>query len=199
MLVSIVLFCFIANSMVNNGIMAEIDHKIADLIKKASFNNRIALFITFWGNRLTIIIIEIVMLAFCKVYKYHREAIIIFFAVQTEFILNFFLKNFFQRSRPGSDFFPSSIYGYSFPSGHAMDAACFYGILIYFSFIFIKDKRIKVFNTVFFSLLILLIGLSRAVLGLHYFSDILGGFCFGIFWASLWILLYKNFSGGKIG
>lgn len=100
---------------------------------------------------------------------------------------NVILKLFFARPRPN---YPRLIEetGYSFPSGHAMGSLMFYGLLIYFLWQTKFSMPIKVMGTIILSILILLIGISRIYLGVHYPSDILGGFlastfllCFGIF------------------
>lgn len=100
---------------------------------------------------------------------------------------NVLLKLFFARPRPN---YPRLIEesGYSFPSGHAMGSLMFYGLLIYFLWQSKFSKTLKVIGTIILTLLIFLIGISRIYLGVHYPSDILGGFlassfllCFGIF------------------
>lgn len=100
---------------------------------------------------------------------------------------NVLLKLFFARPRPN---YPRLIEesGYSFPSGHAMGGLMFYGLLIYFLWQSKFSKTLKVIGTIILTLLIFLIGISRIYLGVHYPSDILGGFlassfllCFGIF------------------
>ena len=65
--------------------------------------------------------------------------------------------------------------GYSFPSGHAMVSVVLYGLLAYFSYKFIKNKIVKNIIVVINVLLVLLIGISRIYLGVHYFSDVFVG------------------------
>jgi len=104
-----------------------------------------------------------------------------------EVLTNIVLKNFFSRPRPSVLWLVEET-GFSFPSGHMMAATMFYGLCIYFLFLSHQKRFIKVIGYLFFCSFILLIGISRIYLGVHYASDILGGFlvslcllCFGIF------------------
>lgn len=68
---------------------------------------------------------------------------------------------------------------YSFPSGHTLTSLVFYCLLFYL--LTIKSKRsIKIIGFIFSLLLISIVALSRIYLGVHYFSDVLGGFIIGI-------------------
>ena len=68
---------------------------------------------------------------------------------------------------------------YSFPSGHTLTSLVFYCLLFYL--LTIKSKRsIKVLGFIFSLSLIMIVSLSRIYLGVHYFSDVLGGFIIGI-------------------
>ncbi len=88
--------------------------------------------------------------------------------------------------------------GYSFPSWHAMTAISFFGYMIYLIMKYFKHWT-RYIAAGLLGLLILAIGLSRIYLGVHYASDILGGYIFGLAWlfvfirltswASIWIKL----------
>lgn len=93
-------------------------------------------------------------------------------------VLNFLLKIIVRRPRPEEiNIIIES--GFSFPSGHAMMSIALFGMLIYFAYKFIKNKGVKIFLIVLFSILTFLIGTSRIYLGVHYFSDVLAGFLIG--------------------
>ena len=80
---------------------------------------------------------------------------------------------------------PSS---YSFPSGHTFFSFGFYSLIIFFILKSRLKKPFKVMLTVIFSFLMLLVPFSRVYLGVHYFTDVMGGLVLGI----LFLLFFIN-------
>lgn len=114
----------------------------------------------------------------------------IFFAVASNLALSFgcnqLLKLVFSRARPfGISLIEET--GYSFPSGHAMVSIAFYGFLIYLIYKTNWKKNYKIISILLLSVLILLIGVSRIYLGVHYASDIIAGFSIGFVYLSIFI------------
>lgn len=107
-------------------------------------------------------------------------------------LVNFIAKNIIQRTRPLEEFRLIKESGFSFPSGHSITSMVFYGFLIYLVSEFVKNKKVKYVLTILFSILIVLIGLSRVYLGVHYITDILGGFTLGLIFLILYISIYKK-------
>lgn len=96
--------------------------------------------------------------------------------------LNAFLKRLIQRPRPLHSTILSS-QSWSFPSGHAMESLVAYGMLAYVLFVLFSWPRRRRIDIAFgATLLILLIGWSRVYLGVHYVSDVIGGFAAGVIW-----------------
>ena len=94
-------------------------------------------------------------------------------------LLNHIFKKIVQRPRPtGYRLIEED--GYSFPSGHSMISAAFYGFFIYLIFKNVKNKYLKWGSISLLSLLICLIGISRIYLGVHYTSDVMAGFVISI-------------------
>ncbi|WP_177563659.1 phosphatase PAP2 family protein [Phascolarctobacterium sp.] len=113
-------------------------------------------------------------------------------------ILNQVLKRIFERVRP--DIFPViAESGYSFPSGHAMGAICFYGILAYFAGLGLKNRTMRWLLMAAAGAYILLIGLSRVYLGVHYPTDILAGYTAGATWLFFCITLHRIFRKHRCG
>lgn len=104
---------------------------------------------------------------------------LIFINFVNTIIFNQVLKHVFLRKRPIGIAIVEET-GYSFPSGHSMAAMSFYGLLIYVVFKSKMSNRKKLFLIIILSMLILLIGISRIYLGVHYASDVIGGFCLSL-------------------
>lgn len=94
-------------------------------------------------------------------------------------VINLTLKESIERLRPNVIFLTSAT-GYSMPSGHALGATVFYGLIIMFFTNKIKDKRYQILVNVLLSIFILLIGFSRVYLRVHYLSDVISGHALGI-------------------
>ena len=100
-------------------------------------------------------------------------------------LLNQVLKLVIRRPRPpyAAAFLHS--YSWSFPSGHAMASLIGYGMLAYVLMVlWIHRRRAQLFVVLGATLLIVAIGLSRLYLGVHYFSDVVGGYAAGVLWLS---------------
>lgn len=85
--------------------------------------------------------------------------------------------------------------GYSFPSGHSMVSMAFYGIVIYLVYKNVSNKYLKWLLITLLSLLILSIGFSRIYVGVHYFTDVAGGFLLGL----AYLIIYINIYNKKVG
>jgi membrane protein DedA with SNARE-associated domain/membrane-associated phospholipid phosphatase len=92
------------------------------------------------------------------------------------------LKLLFRRPRPVWDEPWAVAHGWSFPSGHAMGSLVAYGMIAYLAVA--RNPRWSVRLGVIggASALVLLIGLTRLYLGVHYFSDVVGGYAAGAVW-----------------
>ncbi|TYR76673.1 phosphatase PAP2 family protein [Rossellomorea vietnamensis] len=109
---------------------------------------------------------------------------------------NWLLKAYFKRERPDIEALVEQG-GYSFPSGHSMGSFVLYGTLAFAVFRLYDHTWSKILGAAALMLLVLLIGLSRIYLGVHYPSDILGGFSAGGVWLLFSILVYTFIKGGR--
>src|SRR5215207_7784336 len=100
------------------------------------------------------------------------------------FVLNQLLKELFARPRPYFEHPLVLEASYSFPSGHATMSLIFYGMLAYFCVLALRTWRARTAVVFGAALLVLLIGFSRMYLGVHYLSDVIGGFASGGIWLS---------------
>ena len=111
-----------------------------------------------------------------------RAAIVFVIAAAGGEALDFSLKALFRRERPEAFFGLTAPATYSFPSGHAMASACFYGVLaaLVTARIASRARRIAVWTAA--AVAALLIGTSRIYLGVHYPSDVLAGYAGAVVW-----------------
>jgi len=93
----------------------------------------------------------------------------------------------FQRPRPVEAVLLEQ--SYSFPSGHATVAVGFYGFLVYLLIRHTSTWKVQVRYFFTGTLLILLIGLSRIIVDVHYLSDVWGGYLVGAMWLIISISL----------
>lgn len=100
-------------------------------------------------------------------------------------LLNVLLKELVQRPRP-EDINLVVETGFSFPSGHSMVAMAFFGLLVWLVWHYEKDRTLRLACCAGFLLIILLIGISRIYLGVHYASDVLAGFCISLAWLAMY-------------
>jgi len=108
-------------------------------------------------------------------------------------ILNTFLKEIFRRSRPELDHL-LVVHGYSYPSGHAMISMGFYGMLFVIWAIEWKERDVlrRWLPVICGILFVLLIGVSRVMLGVHYPTDVFAGFAAGFVWIGCMIQGIKH-------
>ncbi|TVZ51401.1 phosphatase PAP2 family protein [Dokdonia sp. Hel_I_53] len=103
---------------------------------------------------------------------------------------NILLKQVINRARPSVEHLVT-VKTLSYPSGHAMISMAFYGLLIYLVAQFNMSKIYKVLIISLLIVLILSIGVSRIYLGVHYPSDIVGGFIAGFIWVVFCIMIFN--------
>lgn len=149
--------------------------------------------ITFLGSSVFIILLSISILYFLYKVLNHRSELILFVAALIgSNILCVLLKLFFHRARPDLHRL-IEISGYSFPSGHATNAMTVYGILTFILWRNIRTKSGRSLLIITSLIMILLIGISRIYLGVHFPSDVIAGYFTGGFWISTAILYYQRY------
>lgn len=100
-----------------------------------------------------------------------------------ELLLEVILKQIFLRPRPSITHWVVAT-GYSFPSGHSMRSAAFYGMLGYLLYIELKHRNKRAWYIPITTIVVIIaIGFSRIYLGVHYPTDVIGGYLIGGCWA----------------
>ena len=165
-----------------------IGYKMISTFLISDFVTPIAKFITNFGGAIFLSIATVMLFLFIKNKKIGLSIISNIVIIT---VLNQLLKRILQRPRP-TEFRIVEETGYSFPSGHSMVSMAFYGYLIYLIYRYIKNKYVKWTLITILSILICLIGISRIYLGVHYTSDVLGGFLLSISYLVIYISSIKK-------
>lgn len=105
-------------------------------------------------------------------------------------LANNVLKRAFGRARPTIEHLVV-VKTLSYPSGHSMSAMAFYGFLTYLVFQIKMKSWLRAVLASIFIFLILAIGISRIYLGVHFPSDVAGGFIAGLIWVAFCIVLFN--------
>lgn len=154
-------------------------------------------FLSNFGDKIGIgivAIIFIIWLAWKKRDFHGIAAFVIAIGLGNEF--NKVIKEAIARPRPTFNHFVDES-SMSFPSGHAMVGLILYMFIAHFLAKEAKSSAGKGIIAICALLFVLLIGISRIVLGFHYPTDIIGGYLIGSIWLFLWISLYERFANRK--
>ena len=166
-----------------------VGYDIVSKLFKFNVSTPIAKFMTNFGGAIFVISLTTILFF---VIKDKKIGISIITNLGIVTILNQIIKFIMQRPRP-TEFRIIEETGYSFPSGHSMVSLAFYGYLIYLIYKYINNKHLKRTLIIILSVLICIIGVSRIFLGVHYTSDVLGGFLISFAYLIIYIELVNKF------
>ena len=192
----IVVLCLILFSVICYGVLSYdslvIDTKvysfIADNIMSDGITSVLKV-ITELGGVAFIVLAGVLIFMFCK-----KIRLFVTFDLVGVTLINQIIKHIVRRPRPNVLRLVEED-GYSFPSGHSMVSMAFYGIIIYLVYKNVTNKYLKWTLITLLSLLILSIGFSRIYVGVHYFTDVVGGFLLGL----AYLIIYINIYNKKVG
>ena len=173
-------------------LLADYDQQITEYVisYRSSALTKYFVFVTnvgdVYGYAIILGVFTIMSIFVFKSWKYTVQIILV---LALSALSNLILKRFVDRARPGIEHMVS-VETLSYPSGHAMSAMAFYGFLMYLFYRFKINIFLKIGIILLLALLILSIGLSRIYLGVHFPSDIVGGYIAGFIWVVFCILLF---------
>jgi len=147
--------------------------------------------ITALGGVAIISLSTILIIGFLLLQKKRTTAFFILVAVIGGTLIDLFLKTFYARERPDLAFHLTEAASKSFPSGHSMISMTTYlsyaGLLAQIQ----KNFYVRIYLVSTALLIVFLIGIRRVFLGVHYPSDVLGGWLAGLAWALIcWYLFH---------
>lgn len=189
MIICLIIFCFILEDVLDKEI-EQFDYIIytwLSIIIKEPITTFFKIITTIGSGY---IIIPICLISVICLWK-KKESKYIIVNLIIIFFSNQLLKRIIERPRPEGFRIVEEL-GYSFPSGHSMVSMAFYGLFIYLIYKKEKNKYIKWISISVLFLLIVLIGISRIYLGVHYTSDVLAGFLLSISYLGLFTHIIKD-------
>ena len=191
-IVSIILFVKFTHGMMSE-LFESYDKSISEYVwtHKSAFLTDYMVAVTEIGDVMGYVIalgfLIVVFLVAFKHWKYIAQlGLVLILALSS----NILLKEIINRSRPLGEHMVT-VKTLSYPSGHAMVSMAFYGFLIYLIAYFKINKALKIGLITILAILILSIGISRIYLGVHYPSDVLGGYIAGIMWVTFCVLIFN--------
>ena len=164
-----------------------------DVVAAAWIHERVTMFglrvfqvITDIGSPIVVSLLVVAMAIWCWQRRERVLAVGVVTICVGAALLDRVLKAVIHRDRPefGTPFLHG--HSYSFPSGHAFGSIVAYGLLAFLLITFFHPARnARRLIQGIIAALILAIGISRIYLGVHYPSDVIGGFAAGIAWLSI--------------
>jgi undecaprenyl-diphosphatase len=139
-------------------------------------------FLSFVGSTIVLTIGTIIVVVWFAMRKWGREAKLFTATMIGGGLLNVTLKLTFKRARPEPFFDLTPPETYSFPSGHSLASACFFGALAALLTARIKNRRTKLIVWMVCAAMFLSIGFSRIYLGVHHTTDVIAGFVAALIW-----------------
>ncbi len=177
----LILYAIVTVAVQNTRLVTEIDLNFGGwlLSKNRPGMLRLFNFLTELGTYKIIKYGTILFAGFLIIFGDWPRAILLVIIGAAATIINRYLKRIFPRIRPN---FPQN-YLYtvdlSYPSGHTMLATAFYGMLAYLAWVYGRGTWAGWIVFILLLVVILLIGFSRVYLGVHFVSDVIGGWIAG--------------------
>ncbi len=193
----------LSEHIVNSNQMKMVDSAVTMFFydNRIDFLNNSIYYFTQLGSTIGVAVILLISALFLYLKAPWQYIVALFISVLGSGVSIYFTKEYFHRERP-SDFSFYELSTFSFPSGHATSAVALVGMLC----IFVYHKRQKIRGSFWWVavaiLYIFMMGISRIYLGVHYLSDVIGGYLLGILWvivaiSALEYLLLKKQVAGK--
>jgi len=201
--VCLLLWGFLAlASEVMEGDTTALDTKILVTLRKADDPSRpigpawvetALLDLTAIGGPTVLGLVVLSVVGFLALQGRYRTALVVLITAATGEVANAAMKNAFLRPRPTVVPHLRDVASTSFPSGHAMESAIIY-LTLGAMLMRLAERRVTKLYCIGMAIFVtFLVGVSRVYLGVHYPTDVIGGWIFGFLWASLCWLVSQRF------
>lgn len=188
MFVALATFFELADEFALDEELGRFDHALAQTLRLTVSESTYQFFA--WVTRLgDVLVLTILCIAVALGLAWRRRGLLLAGFLTTVIgnaVLTRALKALFQRTRPLHDHGFATAEGWSFPSGHSSGALVVYGMLAYLA-IRATDRHWHLPIVMLVIALILSVGSSRIFLQVHFFSDVIAGFCVGAAWLAVCI------------
>lgn len=145
------------------------------------------------GGPTVLALVVFAVVGFLALQTRYRTALVVLITAASGEVANIAIKNAFMRPRPTVVPHLREVISTSFPSGHAMESAIIY-LTLGAMLMRLAERRITKLYCIGMAIFVtFLVGVSRVYLGVHYPTDVLGGWIFGFLWASLCWLVSQRF------
>jgi undecaprenyl-diphosphatase len=145
------------------------------------------------GGPTVLALVVFAVVGFLALQTRYRTALVVLITAASGEAANIAIKNAFMRPRPTVVPHLREAFSTSFPSGHAMESAIIY-LTLGAMLMRLAERRITKLYCMGMAIFVtFLVGVSRVYLGVHYPTDVLGGWIFGFMWASLCWLVSQRF------
>ena len=145
------------------------------------------------GGPTVLALVVLAVVGFLLLQTRYRTALFVVLTAISGELINTAMKHAFNRPRPTVVPHLRAVYTTSFPSGHAMESAIVY-LTLGAILMRVAERRVtKIYCLGIAMLLTALAGGSRVFLGVHYPTDVIGGWIIGFVWASICWLVEQRF------
>lgn len=150
-----------------------------------------AYYISAFGSPIALGIISILLITLFLIKGKYRFMALLASSTISALLITWFIKNLVARARPTDALIQLS--DYSFPSGHTVFATVFFLNIMYFAWKKTRSQTYLYVST-FCVATMVLIGMSRIILSVHWITDVLAGYVIGvtIFYVALSILNQRS-------
>jgi undecaprenyl-diphosphatase len=178
-------FSFLLFQVLLEGPITDFDGDIADRLNDAVRDNPAAVdvlqAISWLGRPPVLWLVTGLSVLYTWRHGAHRLTLFLIATTLGGGIMSTLIKVLVDRPRPEVDHPIATAFGKSFPSGHALSSTVVFGAVL-LTFLPVLSRRVRHTAVALTALLVLAIGLSRLMLGVHFVSDVLGGYVLGVAW-----------------
>ena len=188
----VVLVSFIIALSVNNIEPLAVDIAVRDFMynirgEKGGFMYWLFRILTEFGDIVGLAILAVII---CIITKVDYRVCLFVIGAGLAHVVNDILKDIFERVRPIAEMQWQSESSMSFPSGHSKNASFMFSFIMFMAY---KSNMKDVFKKTLYiacPVMIVIVMVSRLVLGVHYFSDVCAGCAVGLVFSAVMIVLY---------